>query len=486
VAITADRPARGGPRAVLRARLIANRNYRWIVLVSVLLGLLSVNITFTIFNVALVEIAQDLHTTQNTLTWAITGPLLLVGVAAPTAGRIGDLHGHRRLYLFGLSGALLCAVLTASAQGVGWLIGARLLSGIEGACTTAASWSLLFRVFPPEDRTKVLGWWSLVGAGGPVLGVALGGPIVQSVGWRWIFVIQAPLILIALLVNSVVLRETEPTVGERLDIGGAALLALGIGSLLFGLNKSTDWGWTSTGVLVSLALCPLALLAFVVVERRAVDPLLPLEWLRRRNFSLPCISSLFANFAYMGGFFLTPLLLERGFGYSVSHAGYLQIARPLTFSIAAPVAGYLAVRTGERAASVSGLAVIVLSMLVFASLQAPGNDVVIVIALGLSGMGMGVAAPSLAASLSNAVELARMGTASAAMQMTGQVGAVAGIQIMETVQVARQHVAGVVGSFSEAYVVGAVAAGLGVVAAVFIRRSVPEETPFVPVEPMVG
>ena len=486
MAITADRPAREGWRATLRANLVARPGYRWIVLVSVLLGLLSVNITFTIFNVALVDIANDLHTTQNELTWAITGPLLLVGVAAPTAGRIGDMRGHRRLYLFGLSGAFLCAVLTASAQGVDWLIAARLLSGIEGACTTAASWSLLFRVFPVEDRTKVLGWWSLVGAGGPVLGVVLGGPIIQTFGWRWIFVIQAPLILLALLVNSIVLRETEPTEGQRLDVGGAALLALGVGSLLFGLNKSTDWGWGSTGVLVSLALCPIALVAFVFVEQRADDPLLPLEWLRRRNFSLPCLSSLFANFAYMGGFFLTPLLLERGFGYSVSHAGFLQIARPLTFSIAAPVAGYLAVRTGERAASVTGVSVIVLSMLVFASLEAPGNDLVIVIALALSGMGMGVAAPSLSASLANAVELARMGTASAAMQMAGQVGAVAGIQLMETVQVARQHAAGVVGSFSEAYLVGAAAAGFGVVAAVFIRRSVPEEAPFVPVEPMVG
>jgi EmrB/QacA subfamily drug resistance transporter len=486
VAITADRPAREGWRATLRANLVARPGYRWIVLVSVLLGLLSVNITFTIFNVALVDIAKDLHTTQNELTWAITGPLLLVGVAAPTAGRIGDMHGHRRLYLFGLSGAFLCAVLTASAQGVDWLIAARLLSGIEGACTTAASWSLLFRVFPVEDRTKVLGWWSLVGAGGPVLGVVLGGPVIQTFGWRWVFVVQAPLILVALLVNSVVLRETEPTEGQRLDVTGAALLALGVGSLLFGLNKSTDWGWSSPSVLIALALCPIALVTFVFAEQRAADPLLPLEWLRRRNFSLPCASSMCANFAYMGGFFLTPLLLERGFGYSVSHAGFLQIARPLTFSIAAPVAGYLAVRTGERAASVTGVSVIVLSMLLFASLQAPGNDVVIVLALALSGMGMGVAAPSLSASLANAVELVRMGTASAALQMTGQVGAVAGIQLMETVQVARQHTAGVVGSFSQAYLVGAFAAGLGVVAAVFIRRSVPEEAPFVPVEPMVG
>ncbi len=470
----------------LRTRISANPRYRWIVLVSVLLGLLSVNFTFTIFNVALVDIAKDLNTNQNALTWAITGPLLLVGVAAPTAGKIGDLRGHRRLYLFGLSGALLCSLLTALAPGVIFLIAARLLSGVEGACTTAASWSLLFRVFPPKDRTKVLGWWSLVGAGGPVLGVVLGGPLIQAFGWRWIFVVQAPLIAIALVVNSVVLHETERSEGQRLDVAGAVLLALGVGGLLFGLNKGTDWGWSSAGVLISFALCPVALAAFVMVERQAAEPLLPLEWMRRRNFALPLCSNFFANFAYLGGFFITPLLLERGFGYTVAHAGYLQIARPLTFSIAAPVAGYLAVRTGERAAAVSGVAIIVLSMILFASLTTPGNDLVIVVALALSGMGMGVAAPSLSASVANAVEITRMGAASAAMQMAGQVGQVAGIQIMETVQVARQHSAGIVGSFSSAYVVGAVAAGLGVVAAAFIRRSVPSEIPFVPVEPMVG
>ena len=485
MALTAGRPA-SGLRAAAQARLTVHPRYRWIVLVSVLFGLLSVNITFTVFNVALVGIAQSLHTTQNTLTWAITGPLLLVGVAAPTAGKIGDLRGHRRLYLFGLSGALLCAVLTAVAPGVYWLIGARLLSGVEGACTTAASWSLLFRVFPAKDRTKVLGWWSLVGAGGPVLGVALGGPLIQAFGWRWIFVAQAPLVAAALVLNALVLPETEPSPGQRLDVAGAGLLALAVGSLLFGLNRGTDWGWTSPAVLTSLALCPIGLVAFGLAERRAEEPLLPLEWLRRRNFALPCAANMLANFAYLGGFFLTPLLLERGFGDSVAHAGYLQIARPLTFSIAAPVAGYLAVRTGERAAAVSGMAVIVLSMLVFASLQAPGNDVFVVVALALSGLGMGVATPSISASVANAVELSRMGAASAAMQMAGQIGSVAGIQIMETVQVARQHAAGVVGSFSSAYLVGALAAGLGLGAAAFIRRSVPEEIPFVPVEPMVG
>ena len=136
-------------------------------LVCVLFGLLSTNLTFTIFNVALVDIAKNLGTTSSTLTWAITGPLLVVGASAPILGRLGDLHSHRRLYLFGLGGSLLCAILTAGAWSASALIGARLFSGLGAACLTASSWAVLFRVFPPAERTKVLGWWALVGAGGP-------------------------------------------------------------------------------------------------------------------------------------------------------------------------------------------------------------------------------------------------------------------------------------------------------------------------------
>jgi MFS family permease len=127
--------------------------------VSVLVGLLSTNITFTIFNVALVNISRNLHTTSTTLTWAITGPLLVVGVSAPMLGRLGDLRGHRRLYLAGLVGSLTCAIATALAWNAASLIAARLLSGLGSAALTASSWALLFRVYNrPGERTKVMGW----------------------------------------------------------------------------------------------------------------------------------------------------------------------------------------------------------------------------------------------------------------------------------------------------------------------------------------
>jgi len=441
---------------------------RWWLLTTVLFGLLSTNITFTIFNVALVDIARNLHTTQSTLTWSITGPLLVVGVSAPLLGKLGDLRGHRRLYLFGLVGSLICAALTAVAWNGTSLIAARLFSGIGGACLTASSWSLLFRVFGPAERTKVLGWWSLVGAGGPVIGVAIGGPVVQYFGWRWIFIAQVPLIVVALVANLRGLPDTDRAEGEDLDVAGALLLAVGVGSLLLALNEGGR-GWTRPQVLGSAGASVIALAVFGLVERRRTSPIFPLEWLSRRNFTLPCVAGFAMNFAYMGGFFLTPLFLERGLHYSIGSAGLLQIARPLLFALSAPAAGYLAVRTGERPAVLTGTALMIASMVVFALLRPGSSVLVIIVALGASGLASGISMPPISAMVANAADVRRMGSASAGLQVANQVGVVAGIQLMETVQTSREHVSGVVGSFQEAYVAGAVVTLLAVAATMLIR-----------------
>ena len=457
---------RASPGAGAPPQPAASRTW---LLVAVLFGLLATNVTFTIFNVALVDIARSLHTTSSVLTWAITGPLLVVGVSAPVLGRIGDLHGHRRLYLAGLAGSLLCAGLTALAWNAGALIAARLFSGIGGAAITASSWALLFRVFGPAERTKVMGWWSLVGAGGPVIGVAIGGPVVEALGWRWIFVAQIPLILAALVVNHRLLPETDRNPGEPLDIPGVLLLAVGVGAMLLCINQSGS-GWSSPVVLGSLAAALVALPLFAMVERRAASPVFPLEWLSNRSFTLPCLAAFAINFAYMGGFFLTPLFLEQGLHYSIGAAGFFQIARPLVFAVAAPAAGYMAVRTGERAAAVSGGLVLLASMLAFSVIVPGSSALLIVAALGASGLANGVASPSVSAMVAGAVDPARMGSASAAMQVASQIGVVAGIQVMETVQSSRQHLVGVVTSYQEAYLAGAVVTVLAVVSALAMRE----------------
>jgi MFS family permease len=278
-------------------RVAGSDRYRWVVLVVVMAGLFSINVTFTVFAVALPRVARGFHTDVNTITWVITAPLLAFGVTAPALGRAGDLWGHKRVYVIAMAGAVLTAVLSAAAWSAGSLIAARTLDGIEGAATGAAAMALIFRAFPPEDRVKAMGWWSLVGAGGPVIGVVVGGIVIQHFGWRWIFVAQIPLTLTCLVLSAIVLPTTERVEHRGLDWAGAITLMVAATGVLFGLNRAPAWGWTSPGVLLAFAASPVAAVLFVLAERRAAEPLLPLEYLRRRNFAFPIATQATGNFA---------------------------------------------------------------------------------------------------------------------------------------------------------------------------------------------
>jgi predicted MFS family arabinose efflux permease len=242
-------------------------------------------------------------------------------------------------------------------------------------------------------------------------------------------------------------------------------------TLLFGLNRGPVWGWDHPGVIAAFVASPLALGAFITMERHAPFPLMPLSWFARRNFSVPIAVQFFLNFAYMGSFILTPLFLDEAFGYGETRIGLLTIARPLSFSLSAPAAGYLAVRLGERTAAIAGTLFVCTSAIVWQTVEPGSPSVAIMAALALAGVGLGVALPSMAASVANAVEDEHLGIAGAAQQLISQVGVVAGIQIAQTVQAARESEAGVVASFHEAYLLAGVVAALGLITAVFVRRT---------------
>lgn len=450
-------------RQRIAERVERSEKYRWWVLCAVLGGLFSVNFTFTIFAVALPRIAREFGTTTNTLTWVITGPMLGYGVAAPALGRAGDVWGHRRVYMLGLATSVVCAALSAVAWSAGALIVIRTCNALEGAATGAASMALIFRVFRPDDRVKAMGWWSLVGAGGPVIGVAIGGLVIQHFGWRWIFIAQVPLTTAAFFIAGAVLPETTRRRDVQFDTAGAGLLAATVTSFLFAINRGPEWGWSNVAVVIAFVLAPVCAVAFVIVERRAPAPLLPLDYLKRRNFAFPIGAQALANFAYMGGFILAPQLLADMFGYGEERIGLIVLTRPLAFSITAPIAGYLAVKAGERSAAVVGSIAVVVSMALFAGVGHHSGLALVIGALVLSGIGLGIASPSVAASVANTVDEASLGIASATQQLMTQVGVVTGIQLMKTVQTTS--------SYPTAYLVGGAVALGAVVCGAFVQSA---------------
>ncbi len=458
-------------------RVESSDRYPWIVLATVLFGLFSVGFMITVLSVSIPDIARDLDSDDATLTWVITGPLLAFAVVGPAAGKLADLHGQRRVYLASLVAVAVFAALTALAPSAGWFIGFRVLGAATGAATGPTSLAIINKLFPPSKRSQAMGYWAMVGAGAPVIGVIAGGPVVEQFGWRWIFVAQVPLTIATLLLAAAVLPEGRPSFaeGERrpgFDLAGAVHLGLAGVTLLAAVNRGPVLGWSHPFVVAGFVLSPLFAAAFVRTERRAEFPLLPLAYLRRRNFAFPMLTQFCTNFAYMGGFIITPLMLQNEFGYTATHAGALQIARPLVFAVAGPIAGYLTLRTGERAAGVFGAASVTLSMIALAALAPGDSDWVVVGALALSGLGMGTASPALAAAIANAVHEDDLGIAGATQQMVNQVGVVIGIQVMQTVQEAREASVGAIPAYGEAYLVGTALAAVGIVLACFVRSTV--------------
>jgi MFS family permease len=492
-------------RSRVQGRAMAGTRYRWWVLTALLAGLFALNFTFTVFVVALPTVKQEFHTNFSVLTWVSTGPLLAFGLAAPVFGKAGDLFGYRRLYLLGLAGAMVAAVATALAPDVWLLLLARSLDGVQGAATGTASMALILRMFAPEDRVKAMGWWSMVGAGGPVIGVTLGSPIIEYFGWRTLFWTQLGLLVLSVVVVALILpahgrhavdEEAAPVddagpVGQSrwqgMDWVGSWSLSGAVTGIMLALSVGPILGWTSSLALGSMGVAVGAVALFVHRERTAPNPLIPAEYFRRRNFVFPMGARAFVMFAYFGAFFLFPLMMEQVYRWSITEVGFVSIARPLVFAVSSPFAGYLAVRIGERVSAVIGAVAVVASMVLFAALGASPPMVVIVLALCLAGLGMGVVSPSTSSTQANEVDPSQFGVMSAAQQLATQVGEVAGIQVLITVQESLVRRAGLgtvyrgldlLPTFRTAFWVGAAVAVGAVACALLIRpmarsRSVP-------------
>jgi MFS family permease len=460
------------PWPILLRRRLARRvglDPRWAVLWVVLGGLFTVSFTITILVVSLQGIADEFGSSVSVLNWAITGPMLAFGVVGPAFGKAGDLWGHKRVFVLGLLFAGVFAGATAFAWNAGSMILFRLLSASAGSACGPSAMAYINRLFEPEIRVRPLSYWSFVTAGAPVLGVVVGGPLVEAVGWRAIFAVQAPLCLVGVVVALWLLPPTDRLEGVRFDVRGSLTLGLGASLLLAGISQAPKWGWAAPATLACFAVSAASLVAFVHVERTTRDPLVVLAWFRTRNVAFPVLSQLLTNFAYMGGFILVPQLLERGLGLGESAIGLLVIARPLTFSLVAPLAAMVTVRTGERLAGVVGALGVVASMLMFVLVGSDTHRAVVVVALALSGAGLGIASPALTSLTANAVAESDLGVAGAMQQLMAQMGAVLGSVVLTTV--AAGATSANFGPFHAAFVVGAAVAGAGAVAAAFVHST---------------
>jgi EmrB/QacA subfamily drug resistance transporter len=463
-------------------RVRSSERYRWWALVVLLLGFFSTGISITILTAVLPTIAREFGVGNHTIAWVVTGPMLVFGIFMPTFGKAADLYGRKRVYLWGWGVSTVLAGLAAASWSAGSLITLRFLGAAAGAATGPATMAIILAAFRPSERVKAMGWWSFAGAGAPVIGLAIGGPLVDLVGWRWIFAVQPPLAVPGLVLAWLVLKPDEPQERPRFDIAGSVLLGLAMGALLFGLNRLGAGGRSlRTDVLLPLVLAPVLIALFVRVERRQDEPLLRLEYFRRRNVVIPILVQGIGVIPYMGTFFLAPFLLQDVLGYDNTRTAFALLPRPLSNSIMSALAGYITVRVGERMSAVGGMAVMAAGLVVLAGVGSGSTFSHVVVALVLTGIGLGVSMPGLASSVANAVEERDFGAISAAQEMVFMIGNVLGMQGLQTIQATRARVVGAEAAYQDAFVVGAVLAVVAALLALGVR-SMHRSQPFPPME----
>lgn len=463
-----------GLRGRVIRRLETSGRYPTWVLWAALAGMFATTFPITILTISLKTIAADFGTSETRIAYVISAPMLLSAVALPLLGKLGDLHGHRRVFLLGFGAATLTAVMTAFAWDAFSLIGLRTLAAVLGGATQPTSMALIFSVYPKEDRVRAMGWWSMTGAAAPALGLIAGGPLVDWLGWRVVFVLQAVLSLLAFALASLVLRETARQ-RVRFDFAGAFTLTLAMGGLMFAIGQIRELGPASPWIQAALGSGLLGLLAFVAVERRAEAPLLPLDFFRRRNFTAPIVSNLFMNGAYMGAFVLAPFVLLGLFGFSISAAAGIMLLRTLSLTLASPLGGAFGFRVGERGATVTGCAVMTVSLLLIAWAVMERSLALFGVGLVLQGTGHGLALPSLSSAVSLAVPEHHLGVASAAQRLMVQVGTSFGITLLTLVYGGQDEGH----ALARAFLAGAILAALSLSAALAMaRRGVrPQDAP---------
>ena len=412
-----------------RKRLSQRSDYPKLVLFAALFGTATSSYPVTVLSASLPRVARDLGTSDDSVTWVLAAPLLAFAIITPIAGKLGDLHGHRRTYLgsFALGGIL--ALLTSLSWNVGSLIFMRTLAQAATAAAGPSAMAIILSVYGRKERSKALGLWMAVVAVSPAIGVVTGGPLIEWLGWRTLFVVQGMLVIVALLIGARTLPETDKQPDVSFDIPGALTLGIGVGSLLIAVNRGIVWGWTHPVVISAALISPLALIAFRTVENRTKMPLLPPELMAKPNFTIPIAVQAVLQAAYMGAMIIAPFLLERRWGFRPTVIGLLMLPRPLSFAIAAKLGGTHDLNKGARRVSITGSLVFAVAMLIAGIGAQQKWLIVFILGAGLAGAGSGYIRATIANAATSAAGDQDLGVAGGSLNMLQMVGGTVGITL---------------------------------------------------------
>src|ERR1700681_3989443 len=412
----------------------ARRN-PWIVLVVLVTGFFMIMLDTTIVNVAIPAMSAGLNTTLDQILWVLNAYILVYAVLLITAGRLGDLYGHRTLFAIGLLVFTLGSALCGLSQNVGELIGARILQGVGGALLTPQTLSIITSLFPPERRGAAFGVWGGVAGLATVAGPTVGGAIITYIDWRWIFFINFPIGIAALIATFIIIPDLRPGRHHGWDLVGVFLATAGLFGIVFGLieGQRYNWGEFAYGVTIpEIIIAGVALIVvFIVWERFKKEPLVPLSLFAERNFAVANWIAAAISFGMLSLFLPITIYLQSVRGFSALSAGLTLAPMSATSMVFAPFAGRMADRIGGKYILTTGITLFTIGFGTFAFVAGPDSTwITFLLPAIIAGAGMGMTfAPMTTVAMRN-ISPRVAGTASGVLNTTRQLGAAIGSAVV--------------------------------------------------------
>ncbi|WP_322044441.1 DHA2 family efflux MFS transporter permease subunit [Paraburkholderia sp. J67] len=458
-------------------------NPRWLALIVLCLGMLMIVLDTTIVNVALPSIAADLGFSETSLVWVVNAYLLTYGGCLLLGGRLGDLYGHRKLFLGGIALFTLASLGCGLAHSQGLLIGARAVQGVGGAVVSAVSLSLIMNLFTePGERARAMGVYGFVGAGGGSIGVLLGGLLTHLLSWHWIFLVNLPVgIVVFALCVALLPAARGHAHGERLDVAGAVTVTASLMLAVYAVVNGNEAGWTSVQTLGLLFAALALLVLFLGIETRVQHPLMPLGLFRLRNVATANLAGVLWAAAMFAWFFVCALYLQRVLGFDSLQVGLAFLPASLIMGfLSLGLSARIVMRLGLRLPLTAGLVAAACALAWFARAPVNGTFVFDVLpGMILFGMGAGLAFNPLMLVAMSDVDARDAGLASGIVNTSLMMGGALGLALLASLAAARTEamrasesaIAALNSGYHVAFLIGAVcaAAAAGLSAALLKR-----------------
>jgi EmrB/QacA subfamily drug resistance transporter len=470
-------------RARVLAALTAEENRKWITLAAVSFGLFMIMLDNTVVNVALPTMQRDLHVSLASLEWVVIAYALTFASLLITGGKLADLYGRRRIFVFGLAIFTLSSLACGFASSVGFLIGARAVQGVGAALMNPATLSIIVATFPPKQRGQAIGIWAGVSALALAIGPLGGGLIVENLNWNWIFFINVPVGILGIVVSQFAIRESRDTSAEQsIDFPGL-LTSIGfLFSLSYALVEGNSHGWGSPEILGLFATAAVLLVAFIVVEHRQRLAMLDLSLFRIGAFTGANIVAMLVSLSMFGVFFFVSLYIQNILGYSATQAGAAFLPMVTLIILIAPVAGRLSDRIGSRWLMGAGMTLVGFSLLLYERITVHSNFWTLLPSMILGGVGMALTMSPMTSAAMGAVPIDKAGVGSGVLNSFRQVGGSLGIAVIGAIVASYLHhpthsplaAQDYVNGLHAGFAVGASLAFAGAIVAVVAVRTRPE------------